>query len=351
LWKKIKSAAQLPGIAARIALAGAVLALAAGCSILPKEEDALKPPLVKPLKENLELVEVTRGTITKELKAIGSFVPSRSEQVFYKQSGHLLSAIYVKLGDKVEKGDVIAELDQGDLELSIAKNKLALERAGINLKQMIQEGADDADGIRLKEIEYEQIKLEYDDAIEKLARTKLIAPISGVVSFLTDIKGGDPVAAYDPVATISELDQMYISYESNNQEEFTGIEVGMDADVKIGEELFKGKVVQTPTSAIKSFSLQQLEVLGKLIIISVPNLPPQLELGDNVEFTVKVLEKSDVLTIPRSGLRNFGSHYFVQVLEGESRKEIDVQPGLMTSIEAEIVRGLKEGQKVILNKN
>jgi hypothetical protein len=40
---------------------------------------------------------------------------------------------------------------------------------------------------------------------------------------------------------------------------------------------------------------------------------------------------------------------YVQVLEGESRKELDVEKGIVSSTEVEIRKGIKEGQKVILN--
>jgi multidrug efflux pump subunit AcrA (membrane-fusion protein) len=40
---------------------------------------------------------------------------------------------------------------------------------------------------------------------------------------------------------------------------------------------------------------------------------------------------------------------FVQVLEGDSRKEVDVQPGIKDETNVEIRKGLTEGQQVILN--
>ncbi|MNI96739.1 hypothetical protein D3C73_1552570 [compost metagenome] len=56
-----------------------------------------------------------------------------------------------------------------------------------------------------------------------------------------------------------------------------------------------------------------------------------------------------MLIIPKVGLRSYMGRDYVQVLEGESRKEIDVEKGIVSSTEVEIRKGLKEGQKVILN--
>jgi hypothetical protein len=43
------------------------------------------------------------------------------------------------------------------------------------------------------------------------------------------------------------------------------------------------------------------------------------------------------------------NRYYVQVADGDRRKEVDVEVGLMTATDVEIVKGVEEGQQVILN--
>ena len=59
-----------------LAVAGA-LAVLSGCSLIPKEEEALKPPLVVPVKENFELYEVKPGDITKKFTAVRRLLPAK----------------------------------------------------------------------------------------------------------------------------------------------------------------------------------------------------------------------------------------------------------------------------------
>ena len=99
--------------------------------MLPKEEEALKPPLVKPVKENFELYEVKKGTITRKVSVIGTFKSSKTTNYYFKESGHRLAGLRVKSGDTVKQGDVLAELEKGDLETRIALQKLNLEKAQI----------------------------------------------------------------------------------------------------------------------------------------------------------------------------------------------------------------------------
>lgn len=65
-------------------------------------------------------------------------------------------------------------------------------------------------------------------------------------------------------------------------------------------------------------------------------------------MTIVVEQRENVIVIPRKGLRTYLGRDYVQVLNGESRKEVDVEKGLVTPTEVEIRTGLKEGQNVIL---
>jgi hypothetical protein len=56
-----------------------------------------------------------------------------------------------------------------------------------------------------------------------------------------------------------------------------------------------------------------------------------------------------VIVLPRSAIRSYMGRNYVQIVEGERRKEVDIEVGLTTPTEVEIVKGLEEGQKVVLN--
>ncbi|MNP32334.1 hypothetical protein D3C76_1255080 [compost metagenome] len=53
--------------------------------------------------------------------------------------------------------------------------------------------------------------------------------------------------------------------------------------------------------------------------------------------------------IPRGALRSYGGRNYVQILDGQSRKEVDVEQGIVTQTDVEIRQGLKEGQKIIIS--
>ncbi|MNE17892.1 Multidrug resistance protein MdtA [compost metagenome] len=60
-------------------------------------------------------------------------------------------------------------------------------------------------------------------------------------------------------------------------------------------------------------------------------------------------QRSDTIVIPKNGLRTYLGRSFVRVLEDGSRlREVDVEAGIEGSTEVEIVKGLEEGEVVVL---
>ena len=66
----------------------------------------------------------------------------------------------------------------------------------------------------------------------------------------------------------------------------------------------------------------------------------------NVVITTQ--KKDDVVTIPNQALRRFGGRKYVQtVVENGRKREVDVETGIQTDTEVEIVKGIKEGARVV----
>ncbi|SDN23232.1 Multidrug efflux pump subunit AcrA (membrane-fusion protein) [Paenibacillus sp. yr247] len=337
-------------LASRLVLITGAVVLLAGCSLLPKEEEALKPPLVKPVKENFELYEVKKGSITKKVSVVGTFKSSKTSNYYFKESGHRLAAMRVKVGDTVKPGDVLAELEKGDLETRIALQKLNLEKAQIASVQTRQVDPDQTLVNRLKAIDVEAAQLQLSSLQAELEKTKLTADSAGVITYLTDLQQGTVVDAFSTLVVLSDPNQLQLSYESTDSGTLSGIEVGMNVEVKIGSSgNIQGKVLRTPSSAPPTDNKAQADRNAKTIIVGVPSGTEGAEIGASADMTIIVEKRENVIVIPRTGLRSYLGRDYVQVLNGESRKEVDVEKGLVTPTEVEIRTGLSEGQNVILN--
>lgn len=333
--------------------AASLTVFASGCSLLPKEEEALKPPLVKPVQQNLELYEVKRASIARQLKGSAVFTPAERQELSFKESGGRLKELTVSLGDTVKPGDTVAKIEAGDLEIRLQQQRLTVEKTRILLEQTIEEQPGNERAFRLKAIDLESAQLQLTNLEEQLKRTTLVSTISGVVTFIASLQSGDSVQAYSTIVGISNPKKVNLVYESSSGNDLAGVEVGMEVSFNYREKEYKGTVLQTPSTApvnntgAGNKALQEKN--AKSIYFSIPNPPEDASLGSSVYFTLTLEKKDNVLVVPRGALRSYGGRNYVQILDGQSRKEVDVEQGVVTQTDVEILKGLKEGQKIIIS--
>jgi multidrug efflux pump subunit AcrA (membrane-fusion protein) len=318
----------------------------AGCSLLPKEEDALKPPLVKPAQENYSTVNVEKGTIVKSINGSGTFESIETDLAQFSGQGGRIDKILVQSGDTVKKGDVLVQLILDGLDLQLKEQQLALEKAKYSYQQA-RNGDEQALRIAGLQLEIEQIK--YDRLSKQFNSKQLISNIDGEVVFAESLKEGDYVEAYQTLVIVADPSKLRVTLRVDNANDIREVEVGVSAELKINNVNVVGKVVQTPSSSPDTLNKDLADKYSKTLYIQVAQLPKDVKIGSMVDVKIITQQRDDVIKIPRSGLRSYLGRNFVRTLEDSKRlREIDVEPGLVGSTEVEIVKGLEEGQVIVL---
>ena len=330
-----------------------------GCTIMPEEEGALAPPLVKPKITEYELYKVAKKDITKELKGTGNLIASTEKTLYFEQSGARLKSIDVELGEKVKKGMLLVRLDSGNLQIQLKLQKNTVEKLQfqINIKKKLYERymslpensrppkmelEDIMNEKRLQEFDLNSASIVLEDIKNQIAKLNLTSPVNGVVTFIEDLKAGDTVDAYKQIITVSDPSKLQIYYQSDSVKD---IKSGMQAAINHAGKEYKGEVVLAQDNA----PVDALDKYKDAIILIIKEMSEEMKLGDSVDFIIEIKSKKDVISIPKQGLKVFLSRKYVQILEGGTKKEFDVQTGIETEDQVEIVDGLKEGQMVILN--
>lgn len=315
-----------------IIVAGSVLF--GGCGILPKEEQTLAPPLVKPQKQEYQVFEVKKKDITRQVKGNGTLASMNESNLFTKDNGRRIKSVNVQFGQTVKKGDVLIELDSDNLENDIKIEQYNLQKAQINYDRAAQGTDEYQKKLAAIDVNVETTRLE---AMQKqLSASRLTAPVSGQVTFVETLKAGDVVDAYKPLVTVADPSKLQVVYQSSDA---GSVQPGMKVDLNLKGQKYEGAVAQIPTS-------------GKLkgsIIVNFKDTPKNAALGDDVELNVTLETKKDTIVIPKSAVKNIMGNNMVEVLDGSKKVSINVEKGIETSTEVEILSGLTEGQKVILN--
>lgn len=323
------------------------LVILSGCSLLPKLEEPLAPPLVKPVKQNYTTVEAKKGTIVSSVKGLGIFEPVNVVYHQFKEEGGKIKGVLVKSGDIVKKGDPLIQLEVEGLDIEIKYKLLDVEKAKVGLETAKQDRNDAQMKLRLLELDIAQIQ--YERTLSKLQGRQLKAGMDGQVIFVADVKPPDYAEPYRVLVSVADITQLRVAYESRGTDlQLSSVMIGMDAEVTWKEEVMIAEVTQTPSSAPITQDQQLRERYAKLLYIELANIPDEVEIGDFADVMIVTKKKENVLLLPTRALRSFLGRNYVQILDGERISELDVEVGIKTVTEVEIMNGLEEGQQIIL---
>jgi membrane fusion protein, macrolide-specific efflux system len=318
-----------------------VILMATGCQFLPQEEEELAPPLMKPAMIEYRTEPVQRGTLIQQLRLSGNFVPEIQEALSFKQGGRLKEK-HVRLGQEVKAGDLIIEMDSSNLTYQIRLQEMEIEKSKLNLNQLY---ANDADyyAVKRAQIDLAQQELRLENLNEQLAATQIVAPFDGEITYIISTSIGEYINPYQLVARVADTRELVLV---TTRDKASDLPIGAEVTVEFQKEELKGEVIANPSSLFNDPN----ESLHNAAIVTVTDpLPENVKLGSDARIIYVQDMREDVLILPRKHINLMSGRRFVNVLEDGVRVEKDVEIGLMTDTEAEIIKGLEEGDRVIVN--
>ena len=297
---------------AAVAVICAITGSASGCYFFPEEEKLLDPPVLKVEDVTYSTYKAVKKTIVNKASATGYCVSEVQQDCSFTERDGTLKTIYVKAGDTVKKGDLIAEYNTGDLEYEIRSQELKVQQAQNTY------GSSGAENDRLQlEIEKNtlaQLQNEYDTS-------KLYAPCDGLVSFTERM--------------------IYVKAAVNDDKKFTK---DQEVTITIEEEEYKGKVVKTPTEAKE----QGDEDTGSIYVEFSGNVPSFTKVGTVADVSYIKEQAEDAIVIPKYLVKTLSGKNYVQVYKDGVKTEVDVETGISNATEIQITSGLSEGDEVVV---
>lgn len=316
-----------------LAISLSLIISGSGCYFFPKEEELLDPPTIAP-------DEVTYSTYTAKRKTIESavivtgYVRSRTEKsCYFTDYTGRVKTIYVKAGDFVNEGDIIAEMNTGELEYLLEIQKLKVQAAKL---QYNSTGAQ-ADKLQL-DIETETLNMyqaEYDGS-------KIYAPISGQVSYVLGINPGTEMDPYKIIARIVDPDDLYV--EASYTGDIKTFAVGDKVTVTVGGEEYESEISYTPKEA----RAEANEDSNALYAEFSGNKPTFAYLGSLADIKKIKSVSENAIVIPKNLVKTDGDRTYVQVYKDGEKIEKDITTGISNATEIEVISGLDEGDEVII---
>jgi macrolide-specific efflux system membrane fusion protein len=346
----------------------------AGCAIFPKEAEEEDIPVIEPPKISKKPeMTVTKGDLVLTAKGTGK-VFSNTEQYLYfigtddeGQAGggqsqsetFRIKEIYVEPGQDVKAGQVLAELVTKDLDLRVenSENMLKLEEQKLILK-LREEPTTEEERIEQEQAKaaFKEKQIEHQKLVRQLQNSQIVAPFDGQVAALY-YNSGDQVKAYDPVMLLVDNNDLVVGVPLTENEQKM-ITIGQEATVQINgvKDPLKGKVVKMPTPNKENNnnggyygggSNQIRDERKEMVLISVDHIPAEVKRGTVASASVILQKKENVVKIPLSFLHTYGDRNYVVVTDEQGKREVDVELGLRTPTEVEIVSGISAGITII----
>lgn len=311
-----------------------------GCSLFPNENNVSAPVLLKAPEASYKTQPVKRGSIVKTVTGSGIITSRAGQNLSFTNHGGRLTSINVKAGDDVKKGDVIAQLDTDSMQFDLQKARIELQKAQVAY-QMEVDAKSDSNRLKLSELDVEENQLQVDELEDEIQKATIIAPISGKIVFLTNARVGDQVEAFETIAGIGDESQVQIECTGSNIDSF---KIGMKAQVQYNNNTYAAEVVTVPAASSDSASQNKDKAVA---VLRFDKIPSGVKLGDNVNVSLILEKKDNVIVIPADKVKDYGGKYYVSVLEKGSKVDKLVEIGIKTDTEVEITKGLTEGENYI----
>jgi RND family efflux transporter MFP subunit len=314
--------------------------------ILKLEADIAKanPDSLKVRAKEVNITELAPRKFDYFVQTQGSVEAEDNIQVSSKTAG-VVMAVYVKEGDAVNKGTVLAQIDNSVIQRNIEGMKSQLELAN-TVYQRQKNLWDQKIGT---EVQFLQAKTTKENMEKQLASlqeqngmTRITAPFSGTVDEVT-VKAGENIAPGMPAARVVNTSNLKLK-ASVSEAYVTNIKKGNKVTVSISE-------LGRDISATVSFVGKTIDPLSRTFPVEM-KLPSDANLRPNMTGIVRVIFHTEpsAIVVPVNVVQTINNEKVVFVYEASgkqtvARKKVVTVDGVYDNLAQ--VQGLKAGEKII----
>jgi HlyD family secretion protein len=358
-----------------------------------------------------KLAKVEKGDLAKSVVATGKVEPITKVEIKSKASG-IVKKLYIDAGDRVKRGQLLAELDKEEIAARVAQAKAQmeasqasakgteadLERAKVDaegvdvpmLKRayeraqgMAKEGVVSASALDDAQKNYElalnkqnvakaqvqvlkakvgqaeaqvaQDRANLTQLEEQLSYTTITSPIDGII-LSRDVEVGDAVSSIlvlgssaTLIMTLGDTSEVYVKGKVD-ESDIGKVYMGQPARIKV--ESFKDKTFNGKVTKISPMGVEKDNVTTFEVRVSINNPGGELKAAMTANAEIILEEHKNVLQIPEGSiLYDKDKKASVEIPDEkgkEGKRKIAVNIGISNGAKTEVLSGLKEGDQVVL---
>jgi membrane fusion protein, multidrug efflux system len=294
-------------------------------------------------QKEVSVLELKPAPFRSYVKVQGKVDAEENVNISSEMPGSV-TAIYVRVGEPVRKGQVLAQIDDQVLRQNMAQLQTQLDLA-TNLFNRQKNLWDQKIGTEVQYLtaksQKESLQKQIGVLRSQAAMYKIKSPISGTVDEM-ELKIGQSVSPGVPaglrVVNASKLKVKALVAESYAGRVNQGDDVNVslpDVPVNLNTKVSFASRVIDPTS--RSFSVEVI-------------LPPGKNYRPNMLAILNIVdyEKGNALAIPINAIQKSETSEYVYVATNGRARRVDITTGKVSEGKAEVLSGLKAGDQLII---
>lgn len=379
--------------------------LCISCAVMPQEEELPAAPVIHSYEtEEYQQTAVMRGDLVLTKTVRCTYASARQERYGFLLGGLYIDKVYVSEGQKVEQGTLLAELEKGDLPGQISDCEYALRALQVKRAylpeyqrlELVRQDAviadmeaqikelmawsgnyeageekkaliDQANAILIQKMALEKQReetvaanekqlQEADDAIyiadlrlqelkKELRERQIFADFAGTVTYIQNVKEGDRSVKGKGFVTVADLDTVVFTVKGEDARYFP---VGTQTSVLCEKKEFPARAVDPRELGLEPAGEEDEGTSVAYLKLLQPD--PTLENGVRGSIEITLDQRQDVLYVNREAIKAAEGAKFVYMLDDNGLRFLqEVATGMENETYVEIVRGLSEGDSVIIN--
>jgi RND family efflux transporter MFP subunit len=294
--------------------------------------------------------KVSKGRLVQTVSVTGKFNSDQMADMAFKSSGRI-TVLKVDIGDRVDKGQLIATIDKSVLYEQLRQAEADIKAQKKTISDMVDKRdlntKDQRDSQRAV---LQKIEAGRDAILRQMRETSIYSPIDGIV-IAKNSNVAEMATAGSPIVTIADPGNLVI--ESNVPEvDIASIQVGQSADIVFDsltdQDVFKAKVVEIyPASTVIQ------DVVYYKIKLKMESDDSRLKIGMSCDVDVLTDEKDEVLMVSRRAVKSEDDKQYIEILKMDGKiittEKVYVETGLAgDGGMIEVKSGLTEGQEIIV---
>lgn len=304
----------------------------------------------KPVTMNSRTLEVSAEIIRTHVMndqtvTTGNIIPAEEVDLSFETSGKVV-AIYFAEGAKVQKGELLAKINDKPLQAQLKKLEtqvpLAKDRV-YRQKKLLEKNAVSQEAYESVMTEYDKLMADIELVKSNIAQTELYAPFDGVIG-LRQVSEGAYVTTSTMIAKLSHVDALKIDFSipeayANEVKDGTNIIFRLADNLGITRE-YRAKVYaveSTIDAETRTLSVRALYDNHEQLLIP----------GRYTSVTINRREIKDAISVPSQAIVPEMGRNLVYVYRNGKAQPVEITTGIRTEARVQAIEGLHVGDTLI----